>query len=183
MSHTFLVKFRAFKREFLQNHSVHQAQIFGDSWNCYALSIFRHFSLLASSGNDEHMLKRQKNVNKDSPIKVMFILRKPVPGRRVTLPAESILANYYMRKKLTHLPERTALADALHDYGPLKATTTTTAVKTSLKKWISVLSKLIYLDPLNMSNAGDFSWSSISKDFIEVQKEEGKFVVVCPRPP
>ena len=41
---------------------------------------------------------------------------------------------------------------------------------------------LVYLDPLNMSNAGDFSWSWILKDFIQVQKEEGKFVVVCPRP-
>ena len=41
----------------------------------------------------------------------------------------------------------------------------------------------VYLDPLNMSNAGDFSWSWIRKDFIQVQKEEGKFVVVCPRPP
>ena len=28
-----------------------------------------------------------------------------------------------------------------------------------------------------MSNAGDFSWSLILKDFIQVQKEEGKFVV------
>ena len=41
----------------------------------------------------------------------------------------------------------------------------------------------VYLDPLNMSNAGDVSWSWIFKGFIEVQKEEGKFVVVCPRPP
>ena len=41
----------------------------------------------------------------------------------------------------------------------------------------------VYLDPLNMSNAGDFSWSLILKDFIKVQKEEGKFVVVCSRPP
>ena len=41
----------------------------------------------------------------------------------------------------------------------------------------------VYLDPLNTSNAGDFSWSWILKDFIQVQKEEGKFVVVCPRPP
>ena len=29
----------------------------------------------------------------------------------------------------------------------------------------------------------DFSWSWILKDFIEAQKDEGKFVVVCPRPP
>ena len=41
----------------------------------------------------------------------------------------------------------------------------------------------VCLDPLNMSNVGDFSWSWIRKDFIQVQKEEGKFVVVCPRPP
>ena len=40
----------------------------------------------------------------------------------------------------------------------------------------------VYLDPLNSSNPGDFSWSWILKDFIQVQKEEGKFVVVCPRP-
>ena len=41
----------------------------------------------------------------------------------------------------------------------------------------------VYLDPPNMSNEGDFSWSWILKDFIQVQKEEGKFVFVCPRPP
>ena len=41
----------------------------------------------------------------------------------------------------------------------------------------------VYLDPLNVSNAGNFSWGWIVKDFIQVQKEEGKFVVVCPRPP
>ena len=41
----------------------------------------------------------------------------------------------------------------------------------------------VYLEPLNMSNAGDFSWSWILKDFIQVPKEEGKFVVVCLRPP
>ena len=36
----------------------------------------------------------------------------------------------------------------------------------------------VYLDPLNMSNVGDLSWSWILKDFIQVQKEERKFVVV-----
>ena len=41
----------------------------------------------------------------------------------------------------------------------------------------------VYLDPLNMSNAGDFSWSWIRQDFIQVQTEQGKFVVVCSRPP
>ena len=39
----------------------------------------------------------------------------------------------------------------------------------------------VYLEPLNMSNEGDFSWSSILKNFIQVRKEEGKFDVVCPR--
>ena len=60
MSHTFSVKFRVFKREFLRNHSVYWAQIFRDNWNCYALSIFRVFILLASSDSDKHMLMRQK---------------------------------------------------------------------------------------------------------------------------
>ena len=60
MSHTFFVKFRVFKREFLRNDWVYRAQIFRDNWNCYALSIFRCFILFASSDNDEHMLMRQK---------------------------------------------------------------------------------------------------------------------------
>ena len=41
----------------------------------------------------------------------------------------------------------------------------------------------VYVDPLNVSNAGDFSWSWMRKDFIQVHREDGKFVVVCPRPP
>ena len=41
----------------------------------------------------------------------------------------------------------------------------------------------VHLDLLNMSNAGDFSWSSILKDFVQVQKEKREFVVVCSRPP
>ena len=40
----------------------------------------------------------------------------------------------------------------------------------------------VYLDPLNMSNAGDFSWSLILKDFMQGLKDEGKLAVVCPRP-
>ena len=59
------------------------------------------------------------------------------------------------------------------------------------RQWKNVAKKMnlrpfklnrVYLDPQNMSNAGDFSWSWILKDFIQVEKEEGKFVVVCPRP-
>ena len=41
----------------------------------------------------------------------------------------------------------------------------------------------VYLDPLNMSNVGDFSWSCILKDIIQDQKGEGKFVVISPHPP
>ena len=29
----------------------------------------------------------------------------------------------------------------------------------------------VYLDPLKMSNAGDFYWSGILKDFIQAQKD------------
>ena len=56
MSHSFSVKFRVFGKEFLRNHSVYWAQSFTDNWNCYALSIFRDFILLASSDSDKHML-------------------------------------------------------------------------------------------------------------------------------
>ena len=41
----------------------------------------------------------------------------------------------------------------------------------------------VYLEPLNSSNVGDFSWSSVLKGFIHVQIEKGKFVVLCPPPP
>ena len=37
----------------------------------------------------------------------------------------------------------------------------------------------VYLELLNLSNVGDFSWSWILKDFIQDQKEKGEFVVVC----
>ena len=49
-----------------------------------------------------------------------------------------------------------------YDYSTTTTTTTTTtAVKMSLKKMNLSSFKLnrVYLDPLNMSNAGDFSWS------------------------
>ena len=49
---------------------------------------------------------------------------------------------------------------------------------TNIGKKMSVLS----LSRVNMLNAGDFSWGWILKDFIQVQKEEGKLVVACPCP-
>ena len=57
---TFPVKFGVFRREFLRNHSMNWTQIFRENLNCYALSIFRVFMLLASSDSDKHMLMRQK---------------------------------------------------------------------------------------------------------------------------
>ena len=53
--------FGVFQKKFLR------AQIFRDNRNCFVLSIFRNFILLASLDNDKPMLMRQKNVNKDSP--------------------------------------------------------------------------------------------------------------------
>ena len=41
----------------------------------------------------------------------------------------------------------------------------------------------VYLEPLNSSNAGDFSWCWVLKGFLHVQIEKGKFIVVCPPPP
>ena len=41
----------------------------------------------------------------------------------------------------------------------------------------------VYLEALNSSNVGDFSWSWVLKGFIHVQREKGKFVVLCPPPP
>ena len=60
MSRTSPVKFQVFRREFLRNHSMNWTQIFREDLNCYALSIFRVFILLASSDCDKHMLMRQK---------------------------------------------------------------------------------------------------------------------------
>ena len=48
---------------------MYWAQIFRENWNCYALSIFRVFILLASSDSDKHIyVNEAKSVNKDSPI-------------------------------------------------------------------------------------------------------------------
>ena len=59
-SRTYPVKFRVLRREFLRNHSMNWTQIFRENLNCYALSIFTVFMLLASSDSDKHMLMRQK---------------------------------------------------------------------------------------------------------------------------
>ena len=60
----------------------------------------------------------------------------------------------------------------------------TIAMKTLLKKLNLRLFKLysVFLEPLNWSNVGDFSWVFL-KDFVPVQNEKGKFVFVCSRPP
>ena len=70
ISHTLSVKFRVFRTYFLRNHSVYWAQIFRDNWNCYALSIFGVFILLASSDSDKPKLMRQKV----SIVSIFFLL-------------------------------------------------------------------------------------------------------------
>ena len=60
VSRTSPVKCRVFRREFPRTHSMNWTQIFGENFNCYALSIFRVFILLATSDSDKHMLMRQK---------------------------------------------------------------------------------------------------------------------------
>jgi len=52
MSLTSPVKFGVFRREFLRNNSMNWTQFFRENLNCYALSIFRDFILLASSDSD-----------------------------------------------------------------------------------------------------------------------------------
>ena len=44
----------------MQVSGLYRAQVFRDNWNCYALSLFRDFTSLASSGNSKHILMRQK---------------------------------------------------------------------------------------------------------------------------
>ena len=39
------------------------------------------------------------------------------------------------------------------------------------------------MDPLNLSNGGDFFRTGILKESIKLQKEKRKFVVVCSSPP
>ena len=46
--------------------------------------------------------------------KAPFIWRKVVPGKRVTLLAESTLPRVYMRKKLTPLPEQELTTELTH---------------------------------------------------------------------
>ena len=45
------------------------------------------------------------------------------------------------------------------------------------------VSVLIFGNSNQLSNAGDNSWSWIRKDFIQIQKEEEKFVVLRSRRP
>ena len=64
------------------------------------------------------------------------------------------------------------------------ATTTATASKTSLKKWIRAASNSFALSAysisFNTSNIGNFFWSWILKDCIKVQEKKKKNVVCVP---
>ena len=60
MSSYTICKFEVFLREFVRNYLKYRVEIFRDNLNCYALSIFRNFVLLASSDNDKPILMRQQ---------------------------------------------------------------------------------------------------------------------------
>ena len=61
MSSCILCKFSSFSKEnFSETIRYIGLKRLGDNWNCYALSIIGHFTLLALSDNDKHMLMRQK---------------------------------------------------------------------------------------------------------------------------
>ena len=66
-----------------------------------------------------------------------------------------------------------------------KATTTATATKTTLEKWNSAAANFFgaYSILFNSSNVGNFSWSWILKDCIEVQEKKKEVVVLCSLPP
>ena len=60
---------------------------------------------------------------------------------------------------------------------------TTTATKTSVKKWIRATSNiyLAYSNSFNSSNVGKFYWSWILKDCMKVQEKKKKVVVLSSR--
>ena len=61
----------------------------------------------------------------------------------------------------------------------LKATTTATETKTSLKSEVALLRTLSRSISFNSSNVGNFFWSLILKDCIEVQGRRKKAFVLC----
>ena len=69
------------------------------------LNVIRCAEIVSHLGNVRTLCERGMFAKEYKKIKALFIWRKVVPGKRVTLPAESTLASVYMRKKLTLLPE------------------------------------------------------------------------------
>ena len=63
-------------------------QIFRENLNCYALSIFRVFILLASSDSDMHNVNEPKSVSKDSPIAPQSI---KVRGSPLTISCHTLM--------------------------------------------------------------------------------------------
>ena len=60
----------------------------------------------------------------------------------------------------------------------LKATTTATETKTSLKSEVALLRTLSRSIPFNSSNVGNFFWSLILKDCIEVEEKKKKVIAL-----
>ena len=60
----------------------------------------------------------------------------------------------------------------------LKATTTATETKTSLKSEVALLRTLSRSISFNSSNVGNFFWSLILKDCIEVEEKKKKVIAL-----
>ena len=60
----------------------------------------------------------------------------------------------------------------------LKATTTATETKTSLKSEVALLRTLSRSISFNSSNVGNFFWSLTLKDCIEVEEKRKKVIVL-----
>ena len=60
----------------------------------------------------------------------------------------------------------------------LKATTTATETKTSLKSEVALLRTLSRSISVNSSNVGNFFWSLTLKDCIEVEEKRKKVIVL-----
>ena len=60
----------------------------------------------------------------------------------------------------------------------LKATTTATETKTSLKSEVALPRTLSRAISFNSSNVGNFFWSLILKDCIEVEEKKKKVIVL-----
>ena len=120
------------------------------------------------------LVKRNSELTRKAPIstcKFVIVDFTTLPSFSIRDNGDSLLRSRYLGRHATW-EERcvTTLITAA------KETTTATAAKTSLSKWIRVFSNFVGFE---MSNVGKFLWSWILVDSTEVKKGKEKFVVLC----